>query len=61
MNSYQVLNELLLGIHPVGVGVFYVGLGREHQRQLSHRLSEQTDEHLIVVGHRHGRDLRQAL
>ena len=30
MNSYQVLNELLLGIHPVGVGVFYVGLGREH-------------------------------
>ncbi len=28
--TYQILNELLLGIHAVGVGLLDVGLRRKH-------------------------------
>ena len=55
------LDKLLLGVLSVFVGILHVRLHRQHLLELRHDLREEGDENLVVVRHRDGRDLREAL
>ena len=57
----QVLDELLLRVHAVRVGLLDVGVHGQHALQLLHRRREQGCEHFFIVGDAHGGDLGQAL